>query len=128
MPLATAVSRYPACPIELYASIRFRLRCASATRFPTTIVIAANHQTISVHTTVTGPSASSSTRSIAANAAALTAAAMNAVMGVGAPSYTSGVHMWNGTAATLKAKPTSSMPIPISSTVFSWNTHVVVCT
>ncbi len=27
---------------------------------------------------------------------------MNAVTGVGAPWYTSGVHMWNGTAATLK--------------------------
>ena len=32
---------------------------------------------------------------------------MNAVTGVGAPWYTSGVHMWNGTAATLNANPTS---------------------
>ena len=30
---------------------------------------------------------------------------MNAVTGVGAPWYTSGVHMWNGTAATLKPRP-----------------------
>ena len=34
---------------------------------------------------------------------------MNAVTGVGAPSYTSGTHMWNGTAATLKPKLTTSM-------------------
>src|SRR5450759_3332559 len=33
---------------------------------------------------------------------------MKAVIGVGAPSYTSGVHMWNGTAAILKPKPTST--------------------
>ncbi len=30
---------------------------------------------------------------------------MNAVTGVGAPWYTSGVHMWNGAAATLKPRP-----------------------
>ena len=55
-----------------------------------------------------------STRTSAAKAAAFTPAAMNAVTGVGAPSYTSGVHMWNGTAATLKAKPadTSSQSPP----------------
>ena len=37
------------------------------------------------------------------NAAAFTPAAMKPVTGVGAPSYASGAHMWNGTAATLKA-------------------------
>ena len=31
---------------------------------------------------------------------------MNPVTGVGAPSYASGAHMWNGTAATLKASAT----------------------
>ena len=31
---------------------------------------------------------------------------MNAVAGVGAPSYASGVHWWNGTTAALKASPT----------------------
>ena len=41
----------------------------------------------------------------AANAAAFVAEAMNAVTGVGAPWYTSGVHMWNGAAATLKPEP-----------------------
>ena len=35
----------------------------------------------------------------------LRAAAKKAVTGVGEPSYTSGVHMWNGTAPTLKREP-----------------------
>ena len=53
-------------------------------------------------------------RSSAANAATLVADAMNAVTGVGAPWYTSGVHMWNGTAATLNPRPTSSNTVPAS--------------
>ncbi|MGC4080947.1 MAG: hypothetical protein QM736_02215 [Vicinamibacterales bacterium] len=36
---------------------------------------------------------------------------MKPVTAGGAPSYASGVHMWNGTADTLNAKPTSSSPI-----------------
>ena len=39
---------------------------------------------------------------------------MNAVTGVGAPWYTSGVHTWNGTAATLNPSPTSSSATPAS--------------
>ena len=35
---------------------------------------------------------------------------MKAVTAGGAASYASGVHMWNGTADTLNAKPTSSRP------------------
>jgi hypothetical protein len=35
------------------------------------------------------------------NAVALVAADMNAVTGVGAPWYTSGVHWWNGAAEAL---------------------------
>ena len=46
--------------------------------------------------------ATSSTRRSSAKAAVLTTTAMNVVVGVGAPSYASGVHMWNGTALTLK--------------------------
>ena len=44
--------------------------------------------------------------------ATFVADAMNAVTGVGAPWYTSGVHMWNGTAATLKPRPTSEQREP----------------
>src|SRR5450631_970819 len=39
-------------------------------------------------------------------AAALIPAAMNPVIGVGAPWYASGSHMWNGTAATLNSSAT----------------------
>jgi len=35
---------------------------------------------------------------------------MSAVTVVGAPSYTSGTHMWKGTLPILKPKPTSSSP------------------
>src|ERR1700749_4134683 len=59
--------------------------------------------------------ASSHTRMNAANAAAFTVAAMYAVIADGAPSYTSGAHMWNGTVATLNPKPTSISPMPVTS-------------
>ena len=39
---------------------------------------------------------------------------MKAVIDVGAPWYTSGVHMWKGTAETLKPKPTRSRPTAVS--------------
>src|SRR5574337_559438 len=42
---------------------------------------------------------------MAANAAAFGPTDMYAVIEVGAPSYTSGAHWWNGTAATLKNRP-----------------------
>jgi hypothetical protein len=51
-------------------------------------------------------------RSSAAKPAALAPADMKAVTEVGAASYASGVHMWNGTAATLKPKPTSTSSAP----------------
>src|SRR3954465_932054 len=62
-------------------------------------------------------------RRSAANAAAFVAAAMNAVTGVGAPSYTSGVHMWNGAADTLNPKPTNNNTRPTISTPL-WSKNV----
>ena len=47
-------------------------------------------------------------RSSIANEAAFEPTDRNAVTGVGAPSYTSGAHMWNGTAAILKPMPAAS--------------------
>src|SRR5215471_3110286 len=93
-----------------YASIRFTLDCATPTTAPRIIVAAAT-----VHRTVLqlpriGSSADRNTRTKAANAAALTPVDMNPVTAGGAPSYASGVHMWNGTADTLNAKPTKSIP------------------
>src|SRR5438132_11080741 len=52
------------------------------------------------------------TRPIAANAADLVATDMKVVTRVGAPSYTSGVHMWKGAAEALNASPTDRNPIP----------------
>src|SRR4051794_16156932 len=70
--------------------------------------------------------ASSQTRMNAANAAAFTVAAMYAVIGDGAPSYTSGAHMWNGTVATLNPKPInmSAMPATSSGLDASWKTAI----
>ena len=76
------------------------------------MVTTASHHTAFCHVSIDSPSEWTMMRINAANAAALTAAAMNAVMGVGAPSYTSGVHMWNGTAPTLNANPMISNPMP----------------
>src|SRR5215212_10650499 len=55
------------------------------------------------------------TRSSSDIAATFGAVAKNTVTGVGAPSYTSGVHMWNGTADTLNASPTSTNTMPTTS-------------
>ena len=49
---------------------------------------------------------------------------MNAVTGLGAPSYTSGVHMWNGTAAILNASPTSRSTTPAISVPSCTSTFV----
>src|SRR5450756_973029 len=43
-----------------------------------------------------------------ANEAALEPTDRKAVIGVGAPSYTSGAHMWKGTAAILKPTPATT--------------------
>ena len=59
--------------------------------------------------------ATSKKRSITPSAAAFVAVAMNAVTGVGAPSYTSGVHWWNGATDALKPIPASVSAMPVSS-------------
>ena len=73
------------------------------------------------------PSAIPNTRIIAAIAAALTAAAMNAVTGVGAPSYASGAHMWNGTAAILKPNATTSRNPPAITRPGLWVCDSAAC-
>src|SRR5438270_127374 len=83
---------------------------AMAMTEPTTIVTAASTTMNGVQSHASGLNAVSNTRISAANAATLVAADMKAVTAVGAPWYASGVHMWNGTAATLNANPTASRP------------------
>src|SRR5713101_835347 len=97
---------YPVWAMLEYASIRFVFSWTSATMFPAVIVIAASAARTADHSTTSGPMPPTSTRRIAANAAAFGATDMNAVAGVGAPSYASGVHWWNGTTAALKPSPT----------------------
>ena len=68
--------------------------------------------TICCHSTTRPPNGPIMTRMKSASAAILGATEKKAVTGVGAPSYTSGVHMWNGTADTLKASPARMKTMP----------------
>src|SRR6266568_3289215 len=94
-----------------YASIRLTLFCSTPSTVPAIIVSAAMTESTGTHCACIGSSVERNTRTNAPNAAALTPVDMNAVTIVGAPSYASGVHMWNGTAETLKQKPTASRPM-----------------
>src|SRR5262245_45566661 len=93
-----------------YASIRLTFDCATPTTVPTIIVAAATAQPTPLHRQRSGSNAERNVRANAANAAAFTPVDMKPVTEGGAPSYASGVHMWNGTAAILNANPTSSRP------------------
>src|SRR6266540_5862285 len=101
--------------MDEYASMRLRSVCTVASTAPPSIVTTATPAMTGRQSSTSPPSAPANTRRKPANPAALEPAAMNAVTGVGAPWYTSGVHMWNGTAATLKQNPTASMATPASS-------------
>src|SRR5205814_10126436 len=97
--------------MELYASIRLRLFCTSAVTLPSVIVIALMIPMIAGQgTSLTRAYAplgncfskmAKKKRIATANPAAFGPTLRNAVNGVGAPSYTSGHHMWNGTLAIL---------------------------
>src|SRR6185503_1854258 len=119
VPAATATRMYPAWPMLEYASMRLRFFCARPIALPTIIVAIASPLNAGCHVLKLKVNASSHTRMNAANAAAFTVAAMYAVIADGAPSYTSGAHMWNGTVATLKPNPTirNAMPASISGPV-----------
>src|SRR6202044_246890 len=74
---------------------------------PSTIEAIATNTTICCHCGMMPGNAVSATRVNTASAATFGAEAKNAVTGVGAPSYTWGVHIWNATADTLKQSPAS---------------------
>src|SRR6185295_12800490 len=93
-----------------YASIRLTFDWTTPSTVPTIIVAAAISQIASVQLPRNGSNPDRNTRTNAANAAAFTPVDMNAVTAGGAPSYASGVHMWNGTADTLNANPTRISP------------------
>ena len=100
-----------------YASMRLMLLWSTPTIVPTIIVSAEITVSTGIQSPCNGSSVERNTRTNAANAAAFTAVDMNAVTTVGAPSYASGVHMWNGTAETLNAKPTARSPTASSDSV-----------
>src|ERR1700679_2283524 len=77
--------------------------CPMAANDPSTIEAIDTNTTICCHCGTMPGNAVSATRVNTARAATFGAVAKNAVTGVGAPSYTSGVHIWNGTAETLNA-------------------------
>src|SRR5262245_12553993 len=93
-----------------YASMRLTFDCDTPTTVPTIIVAAATVHSTTPQCPLSGSKAYRNTRANAANAAAFTPVDMKPVTAGGAPSYASGVHMWNGTAATLNAKPTINSP------------------
>src|SRR3954468_13776349 len=97
-----------------YASMRLRLLCATPTTVPRIIVRAASAATMGAQSPLNGSKDERKTRANAAKAAALTPVDMKPVTMAGAPSYASGVHMWNGTAEILNANPTSSSPMAMS--------------
>src|SRR4030042_704150 len=101
MPMSTN----PAWAMLEYASIRLMSVCAIANTLPTTIETAARTHSTGVQSQPSGWNATLNTRMNAANAATLRPADMKAVTAVGAPWYTSGVHIWNGTAETLNPNP-----------------------
>ena len=74
--------------------------------------MAASTATAIVHTSLCSGNAVTRTRSITTSAAVFVAADMNAVTEVGAPWYTSGVHMWKGAAETLNASPARIIASP----------------
>ena len=91
--------------------MRFRLLCVSAATFPNVMVMTARTQNNAVQSAETAGNPSTKIRINIANEAALDPTDRNAVTGVGAPSYTSGAHIWKGTAAILKP-----IPAPINTT------------
>src|SRR3984893_10279724 len=80
-----------------------------ATRFPTVIVINASTPKSTAHSGLIDGSARLKMRRMTANPAAFEPTEKNAVAGVAAPWYTSGVQSWNGAAAILKPSPAKSM-------------------
>src|SRR5262245_35516925 len=108
VPATTPISTYPACAIDEYASIRFRLDCVSAAKLPAVIVTIDSASNRKRQSTLSPGHPSRKIRSSIANDAALDPTDKNAVTGVGAPSYTSGAHMWKGTAAILNPTPATT--------------------
>src|SRR5712691_8354052 len=88
-----------------YASIRLIDRWGIATMFPTVIVAIARIASVATQSTWTPRRPIRNTRRRATIPTFFEAAVRMTETVVGAPWYTSGAHIWNGTAATLNPKP-----------------------
>src|ERR1700680_4628370 len=84
------------------------LVCVTAATLPTVIVTIDSASNNNRQSALIDGSPSRKILSSIANEAAVDPTDKNAVIGVGAPSYTSGAHMWNGTAAILNPTPAAT--------------------
>src|SRR6184192_2370118 len=85
--------------------MRLTFDCVTAATLPTVMVMADSTQNNRRQSAFIDGIPSTKIRISIAKDAAFEPTDRNAVIGVGAPSYTSGAHMWNGTAAILKPTP-----------------------
>src|SRR5262249_11278845 len=88
--------------------MRFTFVCVTAATLPIVIVAIDSAQKSGRQSGLIDGSPSRKIRMSIANDAAFDPTDKNAVIGVGAPSYTSGAHMWNGTAAILNPTPATT--------------------
>src|SRR5580698_8945850 len=89
--------------------MRLMLDCVIAAKLPIVSEATATIASSITQSIRTGQKTVSNSRSNIAKLAVLLATLMYAVIGVGAPSYTSGAHWWNGTAAILKNMPDATV-------------------
>ncbi len=118
------------CEMVEYASMRFRLVCAMATRLPSAIEATARITSIACQSGAMPCSPLARSRITKANAAILGAPPMMIVVGVAAPWYTSGIHMWKGALPSLKAMPATAntRPSTRSSGARAWPVSIACAT
>ncbi|MNV79538.1 hypothetical protein D3C71_1730950 [compost metagenome] len=86
-------STKPICEMVEYASMRLRLVWPMAARLPTSSEPIDSTASICCQSIANGSKPSTSSRIVMANAASFGAPPIISVMAVGAPWYTSGIHM-----------------------------------
>ena len=98
--------------------MRFRFVCAIAVRLPITSDSTASATSICCQSIARRGRPTARMRIIIANDASFGAAPSSSVTAVGEPWYTSGTHMWNGTAPSLKAMPATTNTRPNTRSVW----------
>ena len=98
--------------MELYATNLFKLVCPIAATAPNNIEAIDKKIKIVCHSSIKFKKGTYKNLIKTDKAAILGTIVKNNVTEVGDPSYTSGAHIWNGTAEILNAKPTSMKTMP----------------